>query len=243
MADKTVAYDGYIDSDLDDFIDKPEKPKKVHCPNRPLLTIVQMAVCMIALLAAVVLKSLGGDIYTTVHDWYFSLYDDSVFTDGQINLDFLLRGEDLSGAEESTEESTDEEEEVQAAYSLPLASCTVTSSYGERTADDGTVSFHKGLDLDAETGENIYSMTSGTVITAEESSSYGIYLVVDSGSMTFLYAHCSELCVSLGDSVEAGGIIAKAGDTGNARGVHLHLEIAVNGENINPAEVLETISV
>lgn len=232
--------------DLDDYIEQPVRPKRTVNLNRPILVTVQLVLCVLVLAAAFIFKSIGGEFYNQIHDWYFACYNDSVFTDGKINLDFLNADKNKSSTEESKEKSNSEssiQEAFESIYAFPLAECAVTSSYGERTRDSSTAEFHKGTDFAAKLGEEIYSMTDGTVITAEESSSYGKYVIVQQNDETFLYAHCSELCVSKGDIVHRGDVLAKAGETGDANGVHLHLEITKNGEVIDPAVVLEAIDV
>lgn len=235
--------DDFEDSgDLDDYVEQPVQPKKVLKVNRPVLLLAQMIVCGAVLIGAFVFRMIGGDLYTQVHDWFFTNYENSIFTDGKINLDFF-QAETKKESESPSESQTQSKTENVLKAVLPLEVCTVTSPYGERNNDDGTSTFHKGVDLAAVSEEPIYAMTDGTVITAENSSSYGNYIVIQSDEREFLYAHCSELCVESGAAVHAGDTIAKAGDTGDADGVHLHLEIKENGAYINPSDLLNNITV
>lgn len=229
--------------ELDDYVEKPVRPKKVLRVNRPILLLAQMAVCGVVLVGAFVFKAIGGDWYTQAHDWFFKNYDNSIYTDGQIKLDFFDRESQTENAPESSADNQAEGQSKDAVNRvLPLEACTVTSPYGERTGDDGTSTFHKGVDLAANAGEAIYSMTDGTVIIAENSSSYGNYVVVQSEKQKYLYAHCSELCAEVNTTVRAGDTIAKAGDTGDADGVHLHLEITESDEYIDPTPILNEIT-
>jgi len=118
----------------------------------------------------------------------------------------------------------------------PIASgYTITSRYGERWGRA-----HTGLDVAAPTGTTICAAAGGTVSTVQSlSGSYGNYLVINHGNgVQTLYAHCSAIYVSEGESVSQGQAIAAVGSTGNSTGPHLHLEIRVNGTTLNPQNYL-----
>ena len=108
---------------------------------------------------------------------------------------------------------------------------TITSRYGPRSS--GT---HTGLDLAASTGTSIVAAAGGTVSYVNYSNvSYGNCIKINHGNgIETLYAHCSELYVSQGQTVSQGQLIATVGSTGNSTGPHLHLEIRVNGMVVNP---------
>lgn len=100
----------------------------------------------------------------------------------------------------------------------------------------GFSSYHRGLDINAPTGTPIYAAAGGQVITAGWHWSYGNYVVIQhsDGTLT-LYGHCSELLVTAGQSVAQGDPIALVGSTGVSTGPHLHFEIQVAEQPINPA--------
>lgn len=108
---------------------------------------------------------------------------------------------------------------------------TITSRYGARWG--GT---HTGLDLAAPTGTQIVAAAGGTVTYVNYSNvSYGNCIKINHGNgVETLYAHCSQLYVSQGQTVSQGQLIATVGSTGNSTGPHLHLEVRVNGTTINP---------
>lgn len=108
---------------------------------------------------------------------------------------------------------------------------TITSRYGARWG--GT---HTGLDIAAPTGTQIVAAAGGTVSYVNYSNvSYGNCIKINHGNgVETLYAHCSQLYVSQGQTVSQGQLIATVGSTGNSTGPHLHLEVRVNGATINP---------
>lgn len=115
---------------------------------------------------------------------------------------------------------------------FPTNSHNVSSSYGYRSRGD----FHTGIDLCGNKGDNIYAYKSGTVIKTQYSNrSYGnmILLQHSDGTQT-RYAHLSSIVVSNGQYVNCGQVIGYMGSTGNSTGNHLHFEIIVNGNTINP---------
>ena len=92
------------------------------------------------------------------------------------------------------------------------------------------------MDIAAEQDSEIAAVWNGTVIVAEQEPSYGNYIILqhDDGYTT-LYAHCNKLLVQKGDIVKAGNVIALVGQTGDADGCHLHLEIKKEDKNLDPA--------
>lgn len=107
-------------------------------------------------------------------------------------------------------------------------------------AFDTDVNGHTGLDIAASNGTQIYSASVGTVTEVIYSNSgYGNRLKVNCGNgIVLLYAHCSEIDVSVGDTVNVGDMIAKVGSTGNSTGPHLHFEVRKNGAKVDPAPYL-----
>lgn len=103
-------------------------------------------------------------------------------------------------------------------------------------------SYHGALDIcvyGGTYGLNISAAESGTVITAAYHWSYGNYIVIDHGSgLSTLYAHCSSLAVSSGQTVSKGDTIGYVGSTGNSTGPHLHFEVRVNGSRTNPSNYI-----
>lgn len=115
-------------------------------------------------------------------------------------------------------------------WPLPVAG-TITSPQGYRTDPfTGEVSYHSGTDISAPEGTPILAAADGTVTIANATDSwggsYGYYVKIDhGGGLTTLYAHCSGICVTVGQQVQTGQVIAYVGHTGRATGSHLHFEV------------------
>lgn len=79
----------------------------------------------------------------------------------------------------------------------------------------------------------------GKVVTATKSDTYGNYIIIENGELRTVYAHCSKLLAKEGKNVKQGEVIASVGHTGNATGSHLHFEIRINNNQINPRLILD----
>lgn len=119
-------------------------------------------------------------------------------------------------------------------WPLPVAG-TITSRFGHRVDPiTGEVSSHTGTDIACAEGTPILAAADGVVTVANGldswGGSYGYYIQIDhGGGLETLYAHCSSICVTTGQQVQAGQVIGYVGHTGRATGSHLHLEVHVNG--------------
>lgn len=114
---------------------------------------------------------------------------------------------------------------------------TISSRYG--VSSRIRKSNHTGLDIATPTGTPIKVVATGTVTCASYNGAYGNLVKVDHGNgLETWYAHTSKMYVSVGQEVEAGEVIAAVGSTGNSTGAHLHLEIRINGEHVNPQNFL-----
>jgi murein DD-endopeptidase MepM/ murein hydrolase activator NlpD len=98
---------------------------------------------------------------------------------------------------------------------------------------------HTGADFSAGTGTPIHACRAGNVVIAGSQGGYGNAVIIDHGGfMATLYAHQSRIAVSVGQHVEAGDIIGYVGSTGLATGPHLHFEVRLSGNPVDPANYL-----
>ena len=157
-----------------------------------------------------------------------------------------LNGEEISRTELSAEVIKEPVTEVttvgtarssaekSAGFISPLkkGSFTVSAYYGDGRG-------HKGIDLAANKGTSIYAVSGGTVTYAGYDGDYGYSVIIDHGNgLKTRYAHASSLCVSKGQTVSQGEVIAYVGSTGYSTGNHLHFEVMVNGSHVNPASYI-----
>ncbi|HEX9822989.1 MAG TPA: peptidoglycan DD-metalloendopeptidase family protein [Actinomycetota bacterium] len=103
----------------------------------------------------------------------------------------------------------------------------------------GTPRFHSGVDIDGECDQPIWAAEDGTVISAGWNGGYGQATVIDHGNgLSTLYAHQDAFAVSSGESVRRGEVIGYVGTTGWSTGCHLHFEVRINGEPVDPEPYL-----
>lgn len=115
-----------------------------------------------------------------------------------------------------------------------------TSGFGYRRSPFTRVwKFHSGIDISAPRGSKIRAGSSGLVITSEYTGGYGRLVEIDHGyGVITRYAHNSQMFVREGDIVQQGQVISTVGTTGHSTGPHLHFEVLVEGEKVNPLAYL-----
>ncbi|MBI5303408.1 MAG: LysM peptidoglycan-binding domain-containing M23 family metallopeptidase [Chloroflexi bacterium] len=116
----------------------------------------------------------------------------------------------------------------------------ITENFGTRRSYNGgpvSACGHEGTDFRMSLGDPIYSDARGKVVFAALTQVRGNMVVVDHGLGVFsAYYHMSEIAVKVGQLVNAGALIGKAGSTGLSTGPHLHWSMWVNGEYVDPME-------
>lgn len=128
------------------------------------------------------------------------------------------------------------------AYVWPLedADAAVTDAYGWTVHPlTQKESFHSGVDLEAEAGQNVLAVAAGTVLDCSYSEAYGYHVTLEhENGVRTMYAHLSAFYAEPGDTVAQGQIIAAVGATGWTTGPHLHLSVFVDDESVDPLEAL-----
>jgi murein DD-endopeptidase MepM/ murein hydrolase activator NlpD len=124
--------------------------------------------------------------------------------------------------------------------SSPIHAAFNSSSYGWRIDPfNGNKAFHEGLDFSANAGAPIFAAAGGIVSAAETMPDYGKIVIVSHGSgLETRYAHTSKILVKVGERVEKGQVLALVGNTGRSTGPHLHYEIRLNGNALDPRKYL-----
>lgn len=116
----------------------------------------------------------------------------------------------------------------------------ITSPFGYRSHPIfGRQILHSGIDIGVDEGTPVHAADGGVVVEAGWISGYGYCVIIDHGNGTSsLYGHNSSLAVSSGQAVSQGQVIAYAGSTGNSTGPHVHFEVRVGGEPVDPSAYL-----
>lgn len=167
----------------------------------------------------------------------------------QVNTDELqvAKAEVQTKINEKEEEDKKQKEEEERINSMPnvngirLAYTPINGSITSRYGVSSRIrkSTHTGLDIGAPTGTPIKAVAEGTVTCASYNGAYGNLVKIEHGNgVETWYAHTSKMYVKVGQKIAAGEIIAAVGSTGNSTGAHLHLEIRINGEHVNPQNYL-----
>lgn len=154
------------------------------------------------------------------------------------NLWAELLGGFVGGGGEIMDPNTDWEGIGIFQWPLPQ-SYTITSLFGYREDPfTGEITYHGGTDIAAPGGTPILAAADGTVSIANGTDSwggsYGYHVKIGhADSFETLYAHCSSICVTEGQQVKQGEVIAYVGTTGSSTGNHLHFEVRQNGERMD----------
>ncbi|MFF1737225.1 peptidoglycan DD-metalloendopeptidase family protein [Streptomyces sp. NPDC058247] len=141
-----------------------------------------------------------------------------------------------------TAPDTSGDPEVSGGWGLPVKGKLGTPYHQQGSA--WSTGYHTGIDFEVPTGTPIHAIGPGKVVAAGLGGAYGNQVVIrHSDGKYSQYAHMSKVKVSIGDSVNGGQVIGRSGETGNAFGPHLHLEIRNGpefGSDISPLPYMRT---
>lgn len=215
--------------------------------SKLILLVVQISVCLLILGGATILKSFGGNYFEYVKQWYNEKINDSLIVEKSIKEYQSVINEKFSKNTRFLNYDSKNLPPINLSVKLfePLSAGTITSHYGARIDPiTGQNSLHNGLDIGTDGGNPIYAVLPGTIKRAEKIGGYGNCIVIDHGNdIETLYGHCKSLSVATGTFVERGQEVALVGSSGRATGNHLHFEIAINGEKVNPETFLSSVYV
>ena len=126
------------------------------------------------------------------------------------------------------------------ALTNPVPGARMTSPFGMRVNPvTGVYRLHAGQDFGISVGTPLHAAESGKVVQAGWVSGYGNYTCIShGGGLATCYAHQSQIMVGVGSNVSRGQVIGLGGNTGNSTGPHLHFEVRVNGNPVNPVGYL-----
>ena len=121
-------------------------------------------------------------------------------------------------------------------WPLPSAYMKISSGYGQRIHPvTGKPQFHRGIDIPAPYGTEIYAVNDGTVVECSHNYADGYYITVNhGGGIASFYSHLSRYRVNVGDKVTRGQVIANVGTSGYTTGPHLNLNVYENNTAVNP---------
>ncbi len=116
----------------------------------------------------------------------------------------------------------------------------MTSTFGYRTDPFlGRPALHSGVDLREDWGEPVHATAAGVVVVAGRSGGYGNMVELDhGGGLSTRYGHLSAISVTPGQQVAPGAVLGRVGSTGRSTGPHLHYEVRIDGEPVDPSRFL-----
>jgi murein DD-endopeptidase MepM/ murein hydrolase activator NlpD len=124
---------------------------------------------------------------------------------------------------------------------MPAKNFSFTSGFGYRYDPfNGGGAMHAGVDMAGAHGSPIYAAASGVVLKAGVQGGYGNFVEIDHGrGMTTRYGHLASIDVREGQKLNQGDVLGGMGSTGRSTGTHLHFEVRVDGQAVNPMPFLE----
>ena len=226
-----------------------------------VIMIVQIVLCVILVAGMIISFNGSGNFLDIILESYNALMEDDFTEDdaktafseiiavvtvenknqNELNLK-AAGGKDIEFSSlETLEGISFENIDTDFSMQLPLKDFVVTSDFGYRyNPVTGEPGIHTGIDMAADYGDSIFAAADGIVADAAWDNSYGNYVkLLHEDNTISIYAHCSSLCVSEGETLSAGEKIAEVGSTGASTGNHLHFEVRKDNIRINPRNYID----
>ena len=161
-----------------------------------------------------------------------AIVDQHFINDEESMREVLIEEIDIEAVPKIMERGT----KIPPTYIKPIYGGRISSYFGYRNAPTaGATTYHRGVDWAVASGTSVMASCGGTVSQAGWSGSYGyMVLITHPGGTQTRYAHLSKILVSVGQTVSQGEVIARSGNTGRSTGPHLHFEIIIGGNPVNP---------
>lgn len=130
------------------------------------------------------------------------------------------------------------------ALERPLANLRYSSLFGPRyDSARRAARLHAGLDIPSPLGTPVAASSAGVVVRAGTAQGYGNLVEIDhGGGVHTRYGHLSSILVERGEHVEQGATVGLVGSTGHSTGNHLHFEVRLDGQPVDPLGALETLT-
>ena len=185
-------------------------------------------------------RAMGGDVEDALNEAYVAVFgpqEEDTAVPAQMSQEVSAT---TYTAENTPSQAQLLQEVLGFTYQTPLRG-TLSDGFGYRKHPvSGTERFHYGLDITAEEGSVITAFAAGTVTAIGEASDLGKYVeIAHHNGYSTLYAHCSRVTASNGQTVTPGDPVAEVGQTGQATGPHLHFELHRNTTYLNPIYYVE----
>lgn len=226
---------------MENEIYSDQKPKiKTKGDPKLVLIIIEIVASVSVILFVLAAKLLGGNFYVELKKLYTDAFEQHTSVDEVLGDEAVL--------------FKYSEENLTLPVALAMGSISpevineliwpvdgeITSGYGYRVHPiSGEYLMHKGTDIAEDKGTGIKSALDGIVKEIDYNNSYGNYIIIShGGGFETLYAHCEEIYSTVGEEVKQGDIVAAVGSTGRSTGPHVHFEIRISGETIDPEWLL-----
>ncbi len=209
------------------------KKQKVQNGNIKLFAI-QILICIALIAGSAVLQRIDHNTFDIVYKTFKEKISDQIVILGKIGPAVQKNNSN------TTHGITAPDVVLTVPLTNPVETGSITSNFGVR---EDPISHenknHFGLDIGANMGEKIHAALSGIVDETGENDTLGKYIRLDhKNGIKTLYAHCNEITVQKGATIQKNQVIASIGNTGKSTGPHLHFEFSINDIKYDPLPLI-----